>query len=57
MPMVMFMMANGKMIKQMAMVNTLIQTEQHMREVGKKISSMARDKNTGLMELSTQEIT
>ena len=57
MPMAMFTMENGKMIKPMAMANTTTQMEPDMRDTGSKISSMVKVKRSGQTMPATRENT
>ena len=57
MPMAMFTMENGKMIKPMAMANTTTQMEPDMRDTGSKISSMVKAKRSGQTMPATRENT
>jgi hypothetical protein len=52
----MYMKEIGSMIKQRALVNTLIWMELSMRVNGRKINSMVKVKNNGLMVLCTRVI-
>ncbi len=52
MQMAMSMRVNGKMIRPMDRVLTHIQMEPSIRELGKKINSMASEKRLGQMELA-----
>jgi hypothetical protein len=51
-----FLKVSGKMIKQMDLVFTLIQTGLIIQAFGKMISSMVKEKNIGLMEVNISEI-
>ena len=52
MQMVIFMMANGRMIKHMALENILIQMVQNMKAFGLMINNMVKEKKNGLMVLN-----
>lgn len=54
--MVMSMKVNGKMIKLTDMVNIFILMVLNMKDIGKKISKMEKEKKHGLMEHVTKEI-
>ena len=55
MPMEIYIMAIGKMIRHMDLVNILIRMEHSMKVIGKMINSTVKEKNTGPMELNIQE--
>ena len=57
MPMAMFTMENGKMIKPMAMANTTTQMEPDMRDIGLRTSSMVKAKRSGQTMPATRENT
>ena len=57
MQMVIFTMANGKMIKHMDLVNILILTEPNMKAIGSTTNNMVKAKKNGQMVLSTKVIT
>jgi hypothetical protein len=56
MQMAMFMKVNGKMTRLMDMVDTCILMELNMKDTGKKINNMEKEKKHGLTMLVIKEI-